>query len=650
MATLPQASVHVEATAAAPGGGIDTLCLISPCAQSDDLVPRLFGSAAALYDQHGYCEGVEYAALHLAQTGKSVLFVGVPIGTVGAVSRFDSSGNTGGSIVTVAAGSDGVLAEHDGILRCVAGGTIGSSQIRLELSLDGGRSFLPVRLGTASSYVIPYVGVTASFAAGTLVAGDTLLEWHGSAPKWSSSDLADVFDALAEQTKLFRSSLLCGDAPDKTSIDAYTSALNAYATSHDRFVYGRASLYDRFPQASMSHSYARLTGSPALTFAEVGATADTVTRSGGSYLVDGFRDGDTITVTGAVAGSGHNNVTGVVTTVTALVLTGDTLDFDAEVLSSGGMIVGSPTLTFVASSDTVTRNRGSWLTDGFRVGDSVTFTGTAGNNYTKTITVLTALVMTFAAGVADETIASSAVTCVSNQTKAAWMAELDAAFAAVDSEPRIDLSAGRGAVTSPFSGWKARRPAAWAASLREYQHDLHVATWRKDLGTTGFDLYDDDQNLFEWDDRVDGGAASAARFTSLRSWSNGPRGAFIAVSLTRAGEGQITSYTHNMSVVNDACNTVQIATENVIGRSLQLNADGTATADSLAVIAAEVNSALELELLQSRGEGPRASKAVWTPNPDDIYTVAEPTMHGTLELVLNGTIHSVDTAVRIKSN
>jgi hypothetical protein len=94
---------------------------------------------------------------------------------------------------------------------------------------------------------------------------------------------------------------------------------------------------------------------------------------------------------------------------------------------------------------------------------------------------------------------------------------------------------------------------------------------------------------------------------------------------------------------------VQIATENVIGRTLQLNSDGTATKDSLNVIAAEVNSALELNLLTSRGEGPRVSRCVWTPSPDDIYNVPESVMHGTLELVLNGTVHSVDTQVRIRA-
>ncbi len=124
MATIPRASVTVEATAAAPANGDDLIVILSPVATNDDLTPRLFGTPSAINDQHEYSEGLEYAALHLAQTGHSVVFVGMPIGTAGAVSRTSSAGNTGSSVVTAVAGSDGVLGEHDGRVRVVTGGTI----------------------------------------------------------------------------------------------------------------------------------------------------------------------------------------------------------------------------------------------------------------------------------------------------------------------------------------------------------------------------------------------------------------------------------------------------------------------------------------------------------------------------------------------
>lgn len=649
MATLPRASVSVEATASAPGSGENLICVLSPCATSADMVPRLFGSASAVAEQHGYCEGVEYVALHTVGTQKPVLFVGMPIGTAGAISRSTSHENTGTSVVSVAAGSDGVLAEHDGVLRVVSGGTIGTDQIKLELSLDGGRSFQNLRLGTANSYALPNVNVTVSFGAGTLVTGDTILEWHGSAPKISTSDLVTVRENLAGQSKLFRSILLCSELPNNAAATAFVTQLNAYATSNDRHVYGRGHVPDRLPRASMSKSYARMTGSPTLTFAEVGATGDTITRSAGSWLADGFVVGDTITITG----TSSNNISAVIASLSATVITLGSEDLAAEV-TAAATVTGGPTLTFAevgATGDTLTRSRGSWLTDGFRVGDTVSVTGSASNNVSGAVTGVSATVLTFdSTDLAAESILASTCTVVTSQTKAAWMAAQDAEFASIDSQPRIDLSAGKGAVVSPYSSWARRVPAGWFASVREFQHDVHVATWRKDLGPVGADLFDANNELVEWDDRVDGGAGSAARFTTLRTYANGPRGAFVTLSLTRAGDGQLASLTHNQAVINVACNTVQTATENVIGRTLILNSDGTATKGSLAVIAAEVNNALDIALLKSNGEGPRASSAVWTPDPSDLYNVAEPVMHGTLALLLNGTVHSIQTSVRVQSN
>jgi hypothetical protein len=108
--------------------------------------------------------------------------------------------------------------------------------------------------------------------------------------------------------------------------------------------------------------------------------------------------------------------------------------------------------------------------------------------------------------------------------------------------------------------------------------------------------------------------------------------------------------THNEAVVNLACTTVQINSENAaIGQSLILNSDGTATKDSLSLIEARVNAALEFQLLTNRGEGPRASLAVWSIDPNTLFNVAEPLMLGTLNLLLNGTVHSVRTAVRVLS-
>ncbi len=651
MATLPKATTTVDNTAGAVVGGLDTVCVLSPVATLADATPRIFGSAAAIYAAHGYSEGLEYAALHIQRTGKAVMFIGLPISDAGVVGRENKSGNSGTCVTTVTAGGTGVLAEHDGVLKVKSGGTIGTSQIVLQLSLDGGRKFKDVRLGTANSYTIPYVGVSVAFAAGTLVAGDTIHTWHGTAPASDSAGWADAREALAAQQKGCRSLVLCGrDLSTDTQASDFLAQLNAYETANERFVYGRASVRDRLPEAALSNVTVRMTGTPTLTYAEVGATADTITRSTGSWISDGFVVGDAIDSVSPLNTFSGAKITG----VTATVLTLDTQDLAAEV-TAAATIVGHPGITYAevgATGDTITRNRGSWLDDGFRVGSLITSNSALNDFSNALVTAVTATVLTLdTQDLSAEFASSGAITITAGESKALWMAALDTEFAPVDAAKRISLSAGRGRATSPFTDWYMRRPAGWFASFREYSHDLHVATWRKSDGPVDADLFDANGTLVEWDERIDGGAGLAARFTTLRTWGNGPNGAFVSLSLTRASDGDILQHTAKLAVTNLACGIVQLNSENAaIGQDLILNDDGTATADSLATIENRVNAALDLELLTDKlGEGPRASNAVWRIDPSTDYRVAEPVMAAVLQLDLNGTVHSVNTRTRLNT-
>lgn len=658
MVDVPSANTSVQATAGGVATGLDLICVLSPCAQNADAKPRIFGKAADIYAMHGYCEGVDFSEIHVRGTRKAIMFCGLPIATPGVVGRKNTGGNHGSSVVDVVAGADGVLGEHGGQCKVLKGGTVGTDQILLEVSLDDGVSSKRVRLGTANSYTIPYFGVSLTFGAGTLTADDVVITWQGSAPRSDASGWTSAREKLAAQMKGFRSGLLIGDLQSSTEANAFVGEINTYETANQRFTTFRASVLDRLPLAFLSHVVARMSGNPSITFAEVGASGDTITRSVGSFIADGFVVGDTITVTGAVASAGANNVTGVIASLSATVITLGTTDLAAEGPISGVGITAVPTLTFAevgASADTITRNRGSWLDDGFRVGDKITVAGTVSNNFAAAqgLAAVTATVLTLGTDdlVAEAIGVTSGVTVTTGQTKAAWMAASDAAFSAVDGQKRINLSAGRGRVYNPFTGWFLRRPVAWADATRSYQHDLHRTTLYKADGILdGWDLFDSEKNLVEWDDRTDGGAGSAARFTTFRTWSNGPDGTFITISLTRDTEGSVLQKQHNLEVTNLACTTVQLQTENVVGRSdFVLNDDGTASADSLATVAADVNSALESALLENKqGEGPRASKAVWTPANDDDFTAPDPVFNGVLDLLLNGTVYRVNTTVRVR--
>jgi hypothetical protein len=498
--------------------------------------------------------------------------------------------------------------------------------------------------------VIPYVNVTISFSAGDLTAGETIHEWHGSGPRGDSSGWSDAFDALSEQYETIRSVLVFGDMQTDTEVSALLTYVNAYETTHDRHVYARVGVLDRLPLATMSGTSHNMSAAN-LTFAEVGATGDTITRASGSWATDGFATGDILTISGSTSNDG--TLSAVATVTSATVITLDTDDLVDEGPVSGVTVTGEPSLTFSDSADTITRaggSPGSWLDDGFAVGDSVTVSGTSSNNGTFTVTAVSALVLTLEADdLNDEVIGITSATISAGQTKASWMAAITTEFGPVDDEPRIDLSAGKARKLSPFSQWHLRWPAAWAASLREYQHDLHIPTWRKADGPTGWSLVDDDNNLVEWDDRVDGGGASAARFTSFRTWANGPQGAFLANSLTRAEDDSLLVQTHNAAVVNRARAVCQAATEDAIGRSLVLDSAGKATTAARKEIESFVQASLAADLLgNKKGEGPRVSNVTWTMSADDVLNVAEPTVNGVLRVYIRGAIHTINTSVVVR--
>ena len=646
MAVLPSASVSVSDTAGAFAGGTG-YCVVIGCAETNaDITPRVFSSVDSLIAQHGYCPAVSYAAMHFDETKKPIIFVGLPKATAGVAGSHDSTGVTGTSRISVAAGANGYLEEVDAVLTVVTGGTVGANGITFNLSLDGGRTEKLVRLGTASSYTIPYVGIVLSFGAGTLVADD-VFTFRTTAPMWDSAGMSSAKTALAAQSKLSRSWLVVGDLANSTFAGYVTTAVNGYETANDRFTYARAQVKDRAPLAKAAKYQVRMVGAPSLTFAEVGATGDTITRATGSWITDGFAVGDYVTVTDTAS----NNVSGVIAALSATVITLDTADLVNET-TAAATVVASPMLTFAevgATGDTITRSSGSWIADGFAVGDTVTITGTAGNNVTGPIAALSATVMTMdTTDLNAETIGMRSVTIEKSQTMAAWVSAQATAFASVDAQKRIDLGLGRGRKLCPVTGYEFRRPVQWAASLREYRFDLHIPCWRKSDGPLdGWDLEDEDGTLVEFDERVTGGAL-ADRFTCFRTWANGPNGAYIALSMTRATEASLLSRTHNMAVANLVCTIVQAETENAVGQVLQLNDDGTATTASLAIIEGRVNSALQRNVLQTGPEGRRASKAVWTASKTDLLNTPGATLNGVTDLVINGTLEQIATSVRVR--
>ena len=651
MPTRPQASLSTATTGGAYAGGDGYAVILACVGKNADGVPRVFTGITALLEQHDYSQGADLAAHLLAKTRSPIIFVPLPIVTAGAL-RMQRSTGTGTSIVTYSASTYGYLEEVDATLTVTTGGTIGAGSGPIfSLSLDGGRTTKTVRLGTASTYTIPHVGIVLSFGAGTLVAGDTLT-FRFTAPKWDNAGLTAARTALAAQQKASRSWNVVGDLANSAEAGYVTTITNAYETTNKRFVYARTNVRDGGTPSMLAKSsgvkrWVKITAAETLTFAEVGATDDTITRSVGSFIDDGLAVGDVVTV----AGTTLNNVTGRIKALSATVLTFDTTDLAAEVTAAGvGSIVASNGLIFAevgATGDTITRNAGSWVTEGFAAGDIVTIAGTASNNVTTdALTAVSATVLTLGStDLAAEEIGSHNVTITKVLSKAADVSLADIAFASVDAQKRIDLGYGRARVLSPITLWEFRRPASWHVAVREYQHALHIASWQNDLGPLdGVDLEDTNKQIVEYDERVDGGAL-AARFTCLTTSDNGPNGTYVAMALTRATDGDVLAYTHNMAVTNKFCSIVQAETTRMIGKTPVLNADGTATESELKLLEARINQALTEGLLSPGSEGQNASSATWVASRADDLRGTGKTLHGSGPLGLRGTITNVDTGV-----
>lgn len=650
MPDLPRATIQLDQQAGASASGLELLTVIAAVARNADAQPRVFASVAALLDTHDYSPGADYCAQHIDETDKPVLFVGIPIATVGTIGRIDATGNTGTSVVSVAAGGDGVLEDVEGVVTVIRGGTVGTDQILLGLCLDGEFSDpKTIRLGTATSYVIPYFGLTLTATVGTLIAGDTVLRFKTTAPLWDADGIAAARTALAAQQKQSRNWHVIGDVPSVALASSVVTQINAYASANDRCSLARISARDRTVQAAMSRVRVRMTGTPTITFAEVGATGDTITRSAGSFVSDGFAVGMAIDT----SGSASNNFTSAkITAVTATVLTLDTQDLVAEGPVSNVVITGSHALTFAevgATADTITRSGGSWLADGFAAGDLITVASTASNNFVdKLVTTVTATVLTLdTQDLVAEVIGSYHATITAGESHADWVADIEDEFEDIDDEPRVDPGAGRGFKESPITHWFIRRPAAWAASVREYQHDVHIPAWRKDDGALSGWFLEKDGVKVEHDERTDGGLL-LARFTCFRTYSNGG-GTYLALSLTRAEDGSLLSRTQNMHVANIACNVAQASTENCIGQVLELNDDGTGTPASLGTIEDRVNSDLAIALLQNvKNEGKRATDVKWTASRDADLSAVDAELPGTLDLRVGRAIEKINTRARVR--
>lgn len=267
---------------------------------------------------------------------------------------------------------------------------------------------------------------------------------------------------------------------------------------------------------------------------------------------------------------------------------------------------GAATVAFDSATKKMTRNVGSWVTDGFKVGMTVTVDGTVSNDGTYTASVVTALEMTVVEALVNEAAVAS-TTITGTESVSTWKTALNTITSGKDSH-RTLLAGGRARRRSPLTGARKRRNASWAILNRYFRHDMQVSPARKSDGPLeGWTIFDDNGQIAEHDERTSGGLL-AKRIACLRSYVNNGKATFAEKPVTLGTEGKPMSRLPPGAVADLACTIVHSVTEDALNSNPQTNSNGTIREDEAKKIERRVTSRVKAELFASDlREGPRAS-------------------------------------------
>lgn len=194
-----------------------------------ELVPFATTVASKLSTQFGHGPLVQAAGL-VCSAGGTVIACKLPINALGTAKAVQFTGTGTSAITTTLDGTYGAFDDMFVEMVVARGGTVGTTGIQIQVSLDAGRHFGPsINLGTAMSYAIPDTGVTLDFGAGDLVTGD-VARFQTIAPAWNIAGVQSAINALA--TSVFAvqgwgSMHLVGpiSAADAQTLDGYIDSL-----------------------------------------------------------------------------------------------------------------------------------------------------------------------------------------------------------------------------------------------------------------------------------------------------------------------------------------------------------------------------------------------------------------------------------------
>lgn len=180
-----------------------------------------------------------------------------------------------------------------------------------------------------------------------------------------------------------------GTAPDKIQRSSGSWTDDGFAVDQAITVSGSAGNDDTYTIAAISADGREITlssGYALLSEAGTGITVsgdtpDTIRRSAGDWSADGFAAGQKISVSGTSGNNGEYYIDSISGDGLALTLTsGDKLSKE----NKSGVEVTGP------AEDTISREAGSWKSDGFSAGASITISGSGKNDGTYTVASVSA--------------------------------------------------------------------------------------------------------------------------------------------------------------------------------------------------------------------------------------------------------------------
>lgn len=624
-AALPGADTSISEGASGIASSLDLVCVLA-CSELGTDLSSLGGSlslvkkASDVSAQFGRGEGLEYSSLYFSSTKKSILFGKLATTTAAAITNVDITGVTGTSLATF---TGTPFDDADIAISCEKDFTVGTAGGLIAYSLDGGRTWSGnFRMGTATTFAIPSTGVTLNLTAGTLNEGD-IITCTTTSPKWGAQAITDAFTALKNYNAIPRLVVILGDIADQAHLEAVTDAILDYETSVNRFARVICSVRDRYTPAvyqGSHHHVAELAGETV----SVAASGETFTRSAGSFITDGFQVGDKVTWSGFV--NSGNNSTFVISSLSATVMTCSTATgLVDEATVSNTACVGQASVTVDDTTKTYTRSDGSYVTDGFKAGMTVVFSGfsNSANNGPKTLTAVAATVLTVAETCVDET-AVSGTTAVGTETDAEWRSSIEVIPGATPSSMIVShktcLTGGRARKKSGVDGFFKRRPASWPISMRWMSKDVKTSAAKvEDQGLAGWTITTADGKYEDHDERVDGGLLDM-RIACLRTFAEvGINGVYCALDVTLDNDDAPLSRLSNGGVADLIANIIQSETTRKLGSNVELKDDGTAQPFELERINESILATIKDQVLAptlgGTDPGPRASSVTFQLEP-----------------------------------